>query len=240
MVLGNALRDYRENLKLSIVFGVLLVFVFFFLFFENMFVGSGTIFIEYNLLNLNPLSLILEWAILLIFLAFYSIFVSFIVFNVRNKLAKVKLEYYLSEKIHRFSFSLFKFFAFYVILLFLLSFFLLLIGVNILIINVLLLVVSLLLLFVPQSIVIDEEPIHYCILNNLEFLYKNPKPVIITLIVSIILLALLPLIELLFDVFYLMGKFVSLIILLVFIVPFIEIIKTRYYMQKFTLVKHLA
>jgi len=235
MVYFSALQDYLENSKLSVLFGVLLVFVFFFLFFSNIIVGSGSIFLEYNLNNINLVNFAIEIITIAVFLVFYAVFVSFIIFNVRNKLSNVRMEYYLKDKLHKFSLKLFFFFVFYVFLLFFTATALISAGVSVYAVNLLLLLISLALLFVPQSIVIDEAPMVHSIQNNFEFIAKNPKNFLRAVIASIILLALIPLIEMAFDFVAFSGRFVSIIILLVLIVPYIEVLKTRLYMSKFGL-----
>lgn len=240
MLVRNALQDYFENIKLSLLFGVLLVFVFFFLFFSNLFISSGSIFLEYSLNELNIGVLALELAVIAVFLVFYSAFVSLIIFNVRNKLNKVKLDYYLRDKLHRFSLKLFVFLLAYFIVLFFLSSLLLFFSLPVWIVNLMLLIVSLFFLFLPQSIVVDEDSIPNCIANNLEFMGKNILPVIKIIIVSMALIVLVALMEYALDVIALIGRYISLIILLVFVVPFIEVMKTRLYMTKFTLIGHKA
>ena len=240
MIVRNALRDYFENIKLSLLFGVLLVFVFFFLFFSNLFISSGSIFLEYSLNEVNIGVLALEIAVIAVFLVFYSAFVSLIIFNVRNKLNKVKVDYYLKDKLHRFSLKLFVFLLVYFIVLFFLSSLLVFFSLPVWIVNLLLLIVSLFFLFLPQAIVVDEDSITHCIANNLEFMSKNILPVIKIIVVSMVLIAVIALAEYALDVVALIGRYISLIILLVFVVPFIEVMKTRLYMTKFTLIGHKA
>ncbi|MFH1544619.1 MAG: hypothetical protein ABIE23_00800 [archaeon] len=240
MIVRNALGDYFENIKLSLLFGVLLVFVFFFLFFSNLFISSGSIFLEYSLNEVNIGVLALEIAVIAVFLVFYSAFVSLMIFNVRNKLNKVKVDYYLKDKLHRFSLKLFVFLLVYFIVLFFLSSLLVFFSLPVWIVNLLLLIVSLFFLFLPQAIVVDEDSITHCIANNLEFMGKNILPVIKIIVVSMVLIAVIALVEYALDVVALIGRYISLIILLVFVVPFIEVMKTRLYMTKFTLIGHKA
>jgi len=240
MLLQNALQDYFENIKLAVLFGTLLVFVFFFLLLPNIIVGSGSIFLEYNLENINLFSFAVTIFTFVVFMVFYSMFISFVIFNVRNKLNPVRLQYYLKDKIHKFSFALFVFFLAFSFLLFFLGVILLALGIPVIAINVLFLILSLLLLFVPQSIVIDEHPLWHCVLNGIEYMRKFPLFAAYAVIFSIVLLAILPLIELLIDYLtpeLLLGKYISIIILLVFVVPFIECLKARLYMMKFGLVQ---
>jgi len=235
VVLRLALRDYLENFKMNLLFGVLLVFGFFALF-ENIFVGSGSIFLEYNIFSVNPLVLLVELISIIVFMVFYSLFLSFLIFNVRNKMNQVRLQYYLKEKLQKFGFSLSLFFALYFLAFYIAYSLLILVGVPFIAINLILFIVSVLLLFVPQSIVVDESKITHSIESSVEFLTKNPVTVLKVIFMSVVFLLLVPLIEFLFDFIYLTGNYVSLLIVLFFVVPFIEIVKTRLYMKKFGLV----
>ena len=117
MVLRLALKDYLENFKLNLLFGVLLIFSFIALF-ENIFIGSGSIFLEYNLFSVDLVILGVELLSIIVFLVFYSLFLSFLIFNVRNKLNQVRMNYYLKEKLHKFGFSLALFFSLYFLFFF--------------------------------------------------------------------------------------------------------------------------
>jgi len=235
VVLQLALRDYSENLKMNLLFGILLIFSFFALF-ENIFVSSGTIFIEYSVFSGDFSVLFIELIAVLVFLVFYSLFVSFLIFNVRNKLNKVRMHYYLSEKLHKFSFALALFFILYFLFFYLVYSLLLFIEAPLLLVVFILFLISVLLLFVPQSIVIDEGRIFHSIENSAEFLLKNPLTVLKVIVMSTVFLFVVSLIEFVFDFVFLIGNYVSLLLVLFFVVPFIEIVKTRLYMKKFGLV----
>jgi len=235
VVLRLAFKDYLENFKLNLLFGVLLIFSFIALF-ENIFIGSGSIFLEYNIFSVDPIVLAVQLLSIIVFLVFYSLFLSFLIFNVRNKLNNVRMNYYLKEKLHKFGFALAIFFVLYFLVFFFFSSLLVFLSFPLLAVNFILLIASVLLLFVPQSIVIDEGKIFHSIQNSIEFLAKNPSTVFKVILMSVVFLLVLPLIEFLFDFIYLTGNYVSLLISLFFVVPFIEIVKTRLYMKKFGLV----
>jgi hypothetical protein len=90
---------------------------------------------------------------------------------------------------------------------------------------------------VPQAIIIDEEEVKESIANNLEFIIRYPKAFLTVVVVSLVLVAILPLLEYLFDPLFFSGRFIAVLVALIFIVPFIEITKTHFYMLKFDLVK---
>ena len=234
MVLRLAFKDYLENFKLNLLFGVLLIFSFI-AFFENIFVGSGSIFLEYNLSSVDLVVFAVQLLSIIVFLVFYSLFLSFLIFNVRNKLNQVRMQYYLKEKLHKFGLALAIFFVLYFLVFYFLSSLLVFLSLPLLAVNFVLFIVSVLLLFVPQSIVVDEGKIIHSIQNSIEFLVKNPVTVLKVILMSVVFLLVLPLIEFLFDFVFLIGNYVVLLISLFFVVPFIEIVKTRLYMKKFGL-----
>ncbi|MFH1255655.1 MAG: hypothetical protein V1494_00005, partial [Candidatus Diapherotrites archaeon] len=109
-------------------------------------------------------------------------------------------------------------------------------GVSEAIASLVIFVFSLLFLFLPQAIVIDEEGVRASILNNLEFIYKNPRAVLKLLFAGFVLVFILLVLEFLLDLFFSIGAYAALLISLVFLIPFLEVLKTELYMQKFTLI----
>ncbi len=242
MFLVDSIHHYINNFKAVAAFLILLIFVFIFIQFPNAFLSSGNVFLEYGN-NQTPLIILaVEFISLLLFVLFYSIFVTIIVFGVRKELSHVRLWYYLQEMIHKFSFKIFVLYLAFFLISLILS--LALISSNlipftqaILLSNMLMLVLSLLLLFVPQAIVVDEENLVHSIKNNFDFIVKNPLQTILVIVLSIILVGVIPFIEMFFDSFQFSGRFVSLVLMLLFVIPFIEIVKTHFYMLRIELVK---
>ena len=238
MLFQNSVEQYKKNFKTALVFALLLVFVPAFAFFQNIYLSSGSIFIDYNLTLADPLILLAEAGLIALFLLFYSFFVSVIIFSVRKNLSPLKLQFYLHEMIRKFAFRLFAFFLIYCFFLFLLMSGLLAIGVPLLLANLILLVISLLLMFVPQAVVVEEEGLRHALSSNFEFLFKTPKSFATIAIVGAIFLSLLQLFEFVLAQFTMYAPYISLLITLVFIFPFLEIMKTYLYMMKFDLIKH--
>ena len=112
MILKSALREYQENFRVALSFGLLLVFVPVLLleFFQsqNIFFSSGSFFAEFALTS--PTVMIPEIILVVFFYVLYSLFVSLMVFGVRKNLSKVRVEYYLSEMMKKFSTKIFIFF----------------------------------------------------------------------------------------------------------------------------------
>jgi hypothetical protein len=241
MIYFYAIEHFIKNLKACLSFGILLVFVFLFLLLPNIQVSAGTMVFDYSF-GANPLVLLLEGVLLLVFLVFFSIFSTLVIFGVRKEMSSVKISYYLREMLQRFAWKVFGFYAllsfsFMVIALLgaLLSFYLH--PAFFLAANAVMVIVSLALVFVPQAIVIDETNIKEGVQNNFAFIGKNPGAFVLVVVTAMVLLALMPLVEFAADNLFYAGRFVALIVTLLFVVPFLEIIKSHEYMERFELVK---
>jgi len=201
------------------------------------YLSSGTIFIDYNIFLADPAILVAEAVLVGLFLLFYSFFISIILFSVRKSLSNLKIQFYLQEMIQKFTLRIFVFYALFCLLFFLLTVALLSAGTHILVTSLLLFVVSFLLLFVPQAVVVDEEGLKHALLTNFEFLSKHPGSFLRVAVIGAVLLALLQILEFAMAQFTMLAPYVSLFIALVFILPFLEIMKTYQYMMRFDLIK---
>jgi len=237
LLLQNSFQQYRANFKTALIFALLLVFVPVFALFQNIYITSGTIFIDYNLFQANPFALAAETGLIALFLLFYSFFISIIVFSVKKNLSKVKLQFYLQEMIKKFALRIFAFYVAYCLLLFLLTTALVTAGIPFLAATLAVLIVSFLLMFVPQAIVVDEEGLRHALLSNFEFLFSSPRSFLIALVVGAVLLGLLQLLEFAVAQATLLAPYISIFLGLVFILPFLEIMKTYLYMMRFDLIK---
>jgi hypothetical protein len=237
MVLYRAWQEYLLNFKVALAFVLLGVFVFFFIFFSNAFISSGSVFFEYGLLKSGFFTSLFEIIALLAYLLFFSVFLSVMIFSVRHDLNETKMQHYLMEKLPKFVFTNFAFFAMLSILAVALSALLVIAGLPNYVVAILLFVASTLFMFTPQAIVIDEERITNALLNALHFFFSNKRLALFVLIIASILLAIIPLIEIFFDSFSFSGRFVSILIVLLFVLPFIEVLKTIAYLTKFDLIK---
>ncbi|HLC92186.1 MAG TPA: hypothetical protein VJH23_00600 [archaeon] len=232
-----SVRAYLGNFPTALAFALLLIFVFPLAWLSNAFVSSGTVLIGYGFLKAPPLESLLLLAISLAFLFFYSILVCVMVLSVRRDLSAIKTNYYLSEKIQKFGFKYFKFLAAFTVIAAVASSLLLDAGVPLLLVNLCLLVISAVFLFLPQTIVVDEESLGASVLSNWDFMRKNLGTVLIVMIFGIVALAALQFLEFLVDYFFMAGNFLSLLIALIVLVPLFEAVKTQIYMERFTLIR---
>lgn len=245
MILRNAFREYAANFRVALAFGLLLLFVPIFLldFFQsnNLFFSSGSFFAEYKVVS--PTVLLVELLLCVFFLVFFSFFVSLIVFGVRKDLSKVRVEYYLSEMVQKFTVKIFLFFLLYSMALFAIGFFLVAVlepESGALVASLVLLIVSIFFLFVPQAIVVDEVGVMDAVRESLDFISKNVHSFFTVIVVGSALLAVILLLEFALDFLmlrFLPGRFVSVFLMFVFLVPFLEVLKTYLYMFKYDLVK---
>jgi len=241
MIYLYALEHFVKNFKACLSYGILLVFVFLFLLLPNTQVSAGTMIFDYSLAA-NPLVLVLEAILLLAFIMFYSIFTTLVIFGVRKEMSAVKISYYLREMLQRFAWQVF---GFYALLSF--SFILIaLVGIQLAILvhpalfyaaNAVMFLIAISLVFVPQAIVIDETDVAQGLANNFAFIKHNPGAFVLVFLTGAILLGLVPLLEYAADTFFYAGRFVALVVTLLLIVPFLEIIKSHEYMERFELVK---
>lgn len=230
-------QQYLYNIKASLAFGLTLVFVLVFGLFPNIYVGTGSIFLEYSLANMDMSTLALEVLAALAFLLFYSLFITVLVFSIRNSLSYLKLNYYLREMIQKFTVKLFTFYVVYFLAIMVIASLLSYANVPLIFISLIVFIVSALFIFVPQSIVIDESGLMAAFYNNLEFIRKNMGYFLLVIIVGMALLAIGTLIEYFFDSFMLLGRFFSLFFTIVFVLPFVEALKSCLYMFKFEIIK---
>jgi len=236
--LSKSLLLYAKNFKAAIVFAILLVSVIFFASFQNMFVSSGTIFFSYYTETIDSSTILAQAIGIIAFLLFYSLFVTVIVFSVKRELSTVKLHYFLTEAVRKFSFKLFAFFLFFLAIAYLLQLFFLSIALPLWLSALILLILSIVFLFLPQAVVVDEQNVWNSIKNSLEFSVKYPLVSLFILVVGAVLVAVIQLIELGFDKDFFLGNYVSIFLVMIFVQPFLEVIKTYLYIvTKFELIK---
>ena len=93
------------------------------------------------------------------------------------------------------------------------------------------------LVFVPQSLVIDEKPIWESIKNNWYVIGKHPQDFLLVVVLATVMVGVLPLVEALIDSFVYAGRYITVLLMFVVVIPFIEILKTILYMNRFELVR---
>ena len=237
-IVQNSFRQYIMNFKIALAFGLLLVFVIIFSFFPNALMSTGSILLEYNLAELLSAKMLFLLAAVALFSIFYALLITVMVFSVRKNLSTVRIHYYLREMIQKFTAKLSLFFFFYTLILTVAATLMIGAGIPIVAVGILFLLISLALLFVPQAVVIDEQNLGDSILNNLEFMLKHKRAFFLVIVIGAVLTAFVPLLEYAFDFVYSSGSFISLLFVLIFVLPFMETMKTYLYMLKFDIIRH--
>jgi len=238
MMLEKCFREYVSNFRIALLFGLLLVFVPLLAYFSNIQLSFGTLSIEYAFAPAEFIAV--EFAIIALMLAFFSFFVSLVVLAVRKDLSKIRVEFYLSEMLKKFSFKVFVFLFVYSLVLYFIGLLLVLSGASLLEVNAAIFVISIPFLFVPQAIVIDEVSVSQAVMESLHFSWKNFRSVLFVFCAGSVLVALVLLLSFAADIFavrIMAGRYIAMVLTMVFVVPFMEIMKTYVYMLKFDLIK---
>jgi Ca2+/H+ antiporter len=92
-------------------------------------------------------------------------------------------------------------------------------------------------MYVPQSIIFDEAPIGTAIRESVSFWKKNFSVSFGILVISTIALFLIMIIEFVLDIFGFPGSIVSFVLVLIFLVPFVEQMKSYAYILKNELIR---
>jgi len=236
MFLQRALHTYITNFRAALAFLLLLVFIFPISEFFSSFVSSGTLFLDYNFLKSDIMILGSLLVVAVVFLFFYSLLQTLLIFAVRRDLSAVKVDYYLREQMQKFTGKIMVFNVLYAVIASWIAGLLILFGVLPVLVAFLLLLASLPFLFLPQAIVIDEHKLTASLRSSIGFMQENPKYVIAVIGIGFLLVFLVSLIEFAIDSVVLLGNYVTLILTLIFVIPFLEVLKTNLYMSKFGLI----
>jgi signal transduction histidine kinase len=174
--------------------------------------------------------------IALIFLYFFSFFVSLVVYAVHRDLQTVNFDTYWNELFKSAALKIFFLYLVFSIIFYLVSS--LGFAYNFvfaaLVIN---LVLGLVIMFAPQSIVLDEVSVAEAVQRSIEFWVTHFGVCLAIFVVSFVLFAVIVWVELFFDSVNFPGIFVSFILTLVFLVPFVELAKSYAYLMRNDLLK---
>lgn len=232
IVLKRTFEEFSENFKVALSFGVLLVFVAFFVFFEQFFISSGTVFLFFDINIFTIVGLIGA----LFFLYAFSFFISLSVYSIQRGIHRVNLDEYWNVLLKKGALNIFIFYFILIILFFILSF----LGLTysqILFSSLIIFIISSLLMYVPQSIIFDEVSVGVAIRESVSFWKKNFGVSFGILILSTIVLFLIMVIEFVLDILGFPGAIISFILVLVLLIPFLEQMKSYAYILKNELIR---
>lgn len=226
-------KKYLENIKLAFAYSVLFIFLLFII--DPLYsIFGGGLNLAYDIVNVSFLNAIVVLFTALVFLFIYSLIQTALIY-------KVGKDYNFSEtlpfhKIKNVFYKLFKFNFLFFVLLFLISSILYDINIlNNIFVQVILLLITLIFWFVPQSIVLENENIAFSTLKSINYIFKNWFDLFILFIICFILFILTIFLDVLIP--GIAGIVVSNLFLVIFIIPYIEILKTENYLNKYNLLK---
>ncbi len=227
-----ALKKYMQNIKLVFATSLLLIFTLFLV--NPLFsISGGSLNITYNLLNQDALIIILTLIAFVAIIFAYSLLQAIIVYRVERE---YDFESKYSKELRRPFIELFKFNVSFYLLLYLALCFLFDFGLlNNIFINIVLLVITILFWFIPQIIVMEKQSAEYALVINLNYIRKNWIYFVYLFLTVFILLLITYIIDVLFGVFA--GPIIATAFFVMFVIPFIEILKTEVYLDKYHLLK---
>ncbi len=232
IVLKRTFEEFSENFRVALSFGVLFVFVAFFVFFEQFFSSAGTIFLFFDISLLTLVGLI----VVLVFLYAFSFFISLAVYSIQRDIHRLSLDDYWNVLLKNVSLKIFFFYLGLSILFFILS----ILGLTfsqVLFSMIIMFAISTVLMYVPQSIIFDEAPIGTAIRESVSFWKSNFSVSFGILLVSTIALVIIMVIEFIIEILGFPGSIVSFVLVMIFLVPFVEQMKSYTYILKNNLIR---
>lgn len=232
MDIAVAFKKYVKNIKLVFATSLLLIFTLFLV--NPLFsLAGGSLNLTYDLLNQDPLIILLTVVAFIAIMFAYSLLQALVVYKVEREYGFEK-KYSIEIRkpfLELLKFNISFFLLLYIGLCFLFDFGLL----NNIFVNLGLLVITLLFWFIPQIIVMEKQSAEYALLINLNYIKKNWIYFIYLFVTSFILMLLTYIIDVMFGVFT--GPIIATVFFVVFVIPFIEILKTEVYLDKYNLLK---
>lgn len=227
-----AFKKYVRNIKL--VFATSLLFIFMLFLVNPLFsLSGGSINLSYELLNQDPLFLILTLAAFIAIIFAYTLLQTILVYKMGRE---YDFDNKNSREIRKPFIELLKFNISFYLLLFIALCILFDFGlVNNLLVNIILFVITILFWFIPQIIVIEKQSAEYSVVLNMNFIKKKPVYFVYLFVTVFILTLLTYIIDIIFGVFT--GPIISTVFFVMFVIPFIEILKTEVYLGKYDLLK---
>jgi len=226
-------RKYLENYKVILSLSVLFLFLLFLI--NPIFsVFGGNLNISYNILDQAPGDIILTIISCLVIIFVYSLIQTVLIYRIGS-------DYKISDRVQARDIKA----HFVKLTKFNWIFFLLVYGVSVVLyslfllnnifISLILLVITLLLWFVPQVIIMEKESIGASIVISAKYWKRNWFFMISLFVAAFLLMFLTYVIEIAFG--NIVGPIVSIFVFVIFIIPYIEILKTEVYLNKYRLLK---
>ncbi|GEM_PF-831201 len=228
-----SLRKYLENHKIILSLSVLFIFLLFLI--DPLYsVFGGTLNLSYSILYAPIGNIVFSLIAALVLLFIFSLIQTILIY-------KIGRDYSISEtisfsKIRTPFYKLLKFNWIFFLIIFALSVLLYNIALlNNIIVQIILFIISILLWFVPQVIVMENETIGLSIIYSITYWKRNWFHLITLFITAFILVLIAGLLDVLLGV--VAGPIASIAFFVLFVIPFVEILKTEVYLNKYNLLK---
>ncbi len=236
MLLQEAIRDYFSDFKIFLATIVLLIVSLILSFVPNSFFSSGQIFLEKGTFSLVGNFFYLEIILFLIYVVFFSITVMFVILVQKHGiLGKVPTQ----TEIDNYKFVAFRIIIWNIILamvLFLINFFTPVSFYKLF--SLISFLILFLTLYMSQSLVLDEHPILFSLRESFLFIRFNFLRTLEIVATMLVLFFILVLVEFAIDSFVPIGNYLTIIVTTVFLLPIFELMKTRLYAKKVSLLHH--
>ena len=239
-VLKLSIEAYKNNFEALSVFSIPFVIIFPLVLFLPNFTSLGGIFLRYASLanDTSPVELLLIAVAFCISLLLFSFGLVIINMAVKTQRTLKEISFYEVEKIESYTFQLFSIFFIAALLTIIVNIMLFDSGLSTTLGALIGLLISLLILFAPQVVVIDGQNAQHAISMSSKILLGKFKHFLGFLIIALFLLSVNSLICI--TIGNTLGEYqaaalVSVVINAIFIVPFLEVLKSQIYLSKYTL-----
>lgn len=226
-------KKYIENYKLAFSYSVLFIFL---LFIIDPFISlfGGNLNLSYSLVDASFPNLIIILFTCFILTFIYSLIQSILIY-------KIGKDYSISDtvpfdRVKKLFYRLLQFNFLFFVIIFLVSAILYDFRIlNNVFIQIIFLIITVFLWFVPQIIVLENQNIPLSIYLSVRYFSRNWFHFITLFIASFILILITNLLDVLIPGVF--GIVASTGFLIIFVVPYIEILKTEIYLNKYNLLK---
>jgi hypothetical protein len=232
MDIAVAFKKYVSNIKLVFATSLLLIFTLFLV--NPLFsLSGGSLNLTYELLNQDPLIIILTLVAFIAIVFAYTLLQTIVVYKMGRE---YDFENKNSREIKKPFIELLKFNISFYLLLYVALCILFDFGlVNNVFVNIALFIITLLFWFIPQIIIMEKQNAEHSVVLNLNYIKKKPVYFVYLFVTTFILTLFTYIIDVVFGVFA--GPIIAMVFFVMFVIPFIEILKTEVYLDKYDLLK---
>jgi hypothetical protein len=227
----DSFNKYIKNIKIILIVTILFMFALYLV--NPMFsLIGGSLDISYNLLLENSVNIIISLLSTIVLILAYTLIQTIIIYKIEDS---YNFENYKIDEIKNSFFELTKFNIIFYVMIFLISAYLYSINFFNSFSTLILTIVCILFWYIPQIIVLEKEKTITAILINFNYIKRNIIHLLYLFVCVFILTFFTYFLDVLFNGFS--GTIISTIFFVIFVIPFIEILKTETYLNKYNLLK---